>query len=390
MYKEDCDLKKLSPEEVGKEWLYSQIFNTEYNLSFAPPSKDTCDVCDEFLINLRQSDNTEERQTLQAQYESHLLEADKRYELKKADKDMSVNNKGQKVLMIDLQKCLPCPKLTNSQSFYSLKLWSFNYTVYDSTEKHANCLMWDESIAGRGGNEMASCLVQYINSLPKTITSIIIWTDNCPSQNRNLQMIMCYFYVLALNPHIKEVSHKYLLRGHTHMEVDNVHSIIEREAKKCPNFQIITPWDWLQLARISGKNKDFKIFEMTTTEFKDFNKMYNSVDSPLQNIKKTQNSNKFLISQTVFMQVRQDQPGILFFKTDFNQEFQSVDFNRRAARKTNKTIKESVVALRDTLNPISTKKFNDLQKLLKWVPVRFHNFFQGLKHGETIQENNAE
>lgn len=244
MYKEDCDLKNIPPDEVVKEWLYSHIFNTEFNLSFAPPSNDTCDVCDEFLINLRQSDDAE-RETLQAQYNSHLVEADKRYNLKKEDKEMSYYRNGQKVLMIDLQKCLPCPKLTNAQSFYSLKLWCFNYTIYDSTEKQANCLMWDESIAGRGGNEMASCLVQYIGSLPESTTSIVIWSDNCPSQNRNLQMIMCYFYLLAINPHIKEISHKFLLRGHTHMEVDSVHSIIEREAKKCPNLHHGIGHSWL-------------------------------------------------------------------------------------------------------------------------------------------------
>ncbi|CAH1223091.1 unnamed protein product [Diabrotica balteata] len=320
----------------------------KFNLSFAVPSKDTCDKCDEFLINLRQSNSEAERETLQVQYNAHLLEADKRYKLKQIDKEMSINNPGQKVLMIDLQKCLACPKLTNSQSFYSLKLWCFNYTIYDSTEKQANCLMWDESIAGRGGNEMASCLVQYIHSLPQSTTSVVIWTDNCPSQNRNIQMIMCYFYPLSRYPHIKEITHKFLLRGHTHMEVDSIHSVIEREAKKCPNFQIITPWDWLQLARISGKNKDFKVYEMITSNFKDFNKLYNSCDSPFQNNKKTENNEKFLISQAVCMQFGQENPGIVYFKTDFDLEFQSVDFTRRVGRRNHQSLEDSLVTLRDT------------------------------------------
>ncbi|KAK9872911.1 hypothetical protein WA026_020264 [Henosepilachna vigintioctopunctata] len=115
MNKDECDFKNIPPDVVGKEWLYSQILNKELNLSFVPPSKNTCDACDEFVINLRQCNTSDEREFLQAHYSAYLLEADKRYNLKKEDKDMTPNNTGQKVLMIDSEKCLPCPKVTNSQ-----------------------------------------------------------------------------------------------------------------------------------------------------------------------------------------------------------------------------------------------------------------------------------
>lgn len=387
LYKEKCESEMVPAEEIGKEWLYSHIFNTEFNLSFAPPAKDTCDACDEFLINLKQAVKPEDRENIQKEYDQHLTEANKRYELKKNDKLRSQETTGEKVLMIDLQKCLPCPKLSNAQSFYSLKLWCFNYTVYDSTEKKANCLMWDESVAGRGGNEMASCLLRYIDSLPKSIHSITIWTDNCPSQNRNSQMIMCYFYILSKFPHVKKICHKFLLRGHTHMEVDSIHSIIEREAKKCPSFQLVTPWDWLQLARISGKNKNFNVFEMTTPDFKDFNKFCNSSESPWQLKKKNSDNKKFLISKVVLMEVRQESPGILFYKTSFDDTtFESVDYNKRAGRKQSSSLENFLTPIRNELNPISTKKYNDLQKLLKWVPQRFHAFYQNLKSEAKTQD----
>lgn len=70
------------------------------------------------------------------------------------------------------------------------------------------------------------------------------------------------------------------------MEVDSIHSMIEGESKKCLSFKIITPWDWMQLTRISGKNKDFNIIEMSTVDFKDFNKLYNCTESLFQNNKK--------------------------------------------------------------------------------------------------------
>lgn len=90
--------------------------------------------------------------------------------------------------MLDLQKCLPTPYLTNAKSFYSLKLWTLNLTIYDATEKKAYCMVWDESVAGRGGNEIASALLKWAKQGLKdsNTETLIIWSDNCPSQNRNI------------------------------------------------------------------------------------------------------------------------------------------------------------------------------------------------------------
>nr|CAH7721991.1 unnamed protein product [Callosobruchus chinensis] len=62
----------------------------------------------------------------------------------------------KRVVMIDLQKCLPTPELHNSQSFYSS---SFGHATHDNSF----CMMWDEGVAGRGGNEVASCLINGLN-----------------------------------------------------------------------------------------------------------------------------------------------------------------------------------------------------------------------------------
>nr|CAH7742479.1 unnamed protein product [Callosobruchus chinensis] len=65
--------------------------------------------------------------------------------------------------MIDLQKCYRRQNYTNSQSFYSLKLWTYNLTIQDATHDNSFCMMWDEGVAGRGGNEVASCLINGLN-----------------------------------------------------------------------------------------------------------------------------------------------------------------------------------------------------------------------------------
>ncbi|KAF5303653.1 hypothetical protein FQA39_LY09900 [Lamprigera yunnana] len=94
-------------------------------------------------------------------------------------------------------------------------------------------------------------------------------------------------------------------------------------------------------------------------------------------------------------------PGVLYFKTDFNEEnFEQVDFNRATKRLTckekravnsNEVVPNSNLMLlkpiRETLKPISTKKYNDLQNLLTWVPKRFHEYFKNLPHGNLKEDD---
>ncbi|KAJ8931546.1 hypothetical protein NQ314_015525 [Rhamnusium bicolor] len=163
LYLDDCRDANVPNENIAKEWLYSEIFNYEYNYSFKTPDSDTCDICDKYKIQLQES-SIEERTILQEDYERHLTDASKRYSLKSEDKKRSRLTNSEKVPMIDLQKCLPTPELHNSQSYYSLKLWTYNLTIHDSTAQKCFCMMWDESVAGRGGNEVASCLLKFVSS----------------------------------------------------------------------------------------------------------------------------------------------------------------------------------------------------------------------------------
>nr|CAI5860789.1 unnamed protein product [Callosobruchus analis] len=238
--------------------------------------------------------------------------------------------------------------------------------------------MWDESIGGRGGNEMSSCLMKYASSLPNGVDHIVVWSDNCPSQNRNLQIIMCYFLILQLNPSIKQIEHKYLLRGHTHMEVDSVHARIEKALKNSPKFSIITPWDWQQLIRICDHRID--VFEMDTTDFLDFNQ--HNAEALLKPNKK-----KIKVNKVVHMKFLKGSNGILYYKISFDQtEFDKIDFNKPQARKTRREQEDrsqlsSPGSIRESLKPITSKKFADLQEALKWVPKRFYSFFNNLSHG---------
>ncbi|KAF0682293.1 Uncharacterized protein FWK35_00033855, partial [Aphis craccivora] len=190
LYVDNCKEHKVPTGNIAKHWLYSEIFNNEFNLAFKEPANDSCVICDEFIIKIKNS-TIEEEACLQKMYEAHLDEAKLRYAEKKR------TNLKQRVLA-------------------------------------ATCVLWDETKGGRGGNEIASCVLKWALQLKETepnIEELSIWSDNCAGQNRNFMIVTLYMWLLKKMTNLKIINHKFLLRGHTHMEVDSDHSIIEKAKK---------------------------------------------------------------------------------------------------------------------------------------------------------------
>lgn len=50
LYRSECDANDIDEDAIAKEWIYAEIFNTEFNLSFKPPDNNTCDS---YLVQLR-------------------------------------------------------------------------------------------------------------------------------------------------------------------------------------------------------------------------------------------------------------------------------------------------------------------------------------------------
>lgn len=130
--------------------------------------------------------------------------------------------------------------------------------------------MWHAGKASRGGNEIASCLLSHLKSLQKNVNTIIFYSDSCFGQNKN-SIVALMFSIFALTTeNIDYIDHKFMIPGHTHMECDIDHSIIERKKKKT-SIQIHHPRDWYQLVSSAGNKTQFKVYEMLQDSILDFN-----------------------------------------------------------------------------------------------------------------------
>lgn len=82
-------------------------------------------------------------------------------------------------ICFDLQKMMPTPKIKNSKAYYLRPLWTYNLNIHNLISGTANMYMWHEGQAGRECQDVASCLLNFIKTLPSHIKHIIAFSDNC-------------------------------------------------------------------------------------------------------------------------------------------------------------------------------------------------------------------
>nr|CAH7747674.1 unnamed protein product [Callosobruchus chinensis] len=155
--------------------MYKKIFQSEFNLGFKRPSADTCDSCDKFVLQLKQASQEEMKAAIKKDYD-----ADARDQQKRKDKEESKlspeNIKTYRIVF------LPhiCPTI--------------KVLLSEVVDLQSYCIIWDESVARKGGNEVASALLKWTEKVivNSNIEELVIWSDNCPSQNRNIMMLVNY------------------------------------------------------------------------------------------------------------------------------------------------------------------------------------------------------
>lgn len=152
-------------------------------------------------------------------------------------------------------------------NFYKRKLATYNFTVFDLRTKEGSCYMWDESVAKRGSSEIASCLWLWLEHLPATVKRVTLYSDSCSGQNRNINMTGMMLAAVNCLP-LEQIDHKFPQSGHTEMEVDCMHAVVER---KSHSAEIFVPRDWVTIASVAKTSgQPYRVRTMTNSDFIDF------------------------------------------------------------------------------------------------------------------------
>jgi len=176
-------------------------------MPFNKPKKDSCDLRAQFVYA-----NETEKELLVTEYERHLINKNKAREKKLIDKTLSQTLDCHVTVAFDLQHVLLLPRTTESSLYYSRKLNNCNLTIYLSGNGNGYSYQWNEPIAKRGSNEVASCLLKFFELLNiNNVSSVTLYSDNCAGQNQNIYIVTLYWYCIRkFGFKSIHVVHKYL------------------------------------------------------------------------------------------------------------------------------------------------------------------------------------
>ena len=238
IYKTDfCQKNYLESSSI---FIFNEIFE-ELNLSLYTPKKDLCDTCEAY----KTKNITEEKYVIH-----QTLKGEARDE-KNKDKFSDDTNL---VYAMDLQSVLLSPKSTVSSMYYKTKLIVHNFTIYNLKTKEGYCFIWNEAEGGLTANEFSSIISYFIETeivakFGNDVPEIIIYSDGCTGQNRNATLASALLNLAMF--HKITICQKYLLKGHTQMEVDSMHAKIEKQVR---DRKINVPADYVHFCREARKN----------------------------------------------------------------------------------------------------------------------------------------
>lgn len=370
LYKIECE-GKFEPVSYNT---YRLIFKP-MKMSFRKPRVDTCGECDKFFLQAKLSDGDQKDQVL-AEHEKHRKRGDLIYAEKNADMQLARTEVDICCAAFDLQKQLPTPSLTCGKAFYARQLYTYNLTVYQTVEgtNSSDCFLWNETQAKRGSQEIGSCVLQHLESLPATIRKVIYYSDRAGGQNRNKNIVFMFMLFIErckANNKSFEIEHKFMQTGHSHMEVDAVHGAIER-ARKRNSTNIETPHDWATFISAIYRSTPIRVHELDQSEILGLKSLKQRYNIP----KKNMVGAPLKFGEIMVFRYNTNCPGIVNYKYHVSDQYYR-SFKLLPTEEVMRGINHIVLnpVYFEPL-PIADVKLKDLQKLMPFIKQRdFYSTF---------------
>lgn len=211
------------------------------NYSLFKPRKDQCDDCVAYKVG-----NLTEIEFRNHRREIELCRKEKERDRKDALVGLCI------LLCQDVEAVQLCPKLLASALYFKLKLQMHNFTIYDIISHQSSNYIWDETQGEVKATNFVSIIVKHLENIlkkNKRKLPIIIYSDGCGYQNRNA-ILSSALSRLAIKYSVTIVQ-KFLVKGHTQMECDSSHALIERKTR---GMTVDVPNDFVEAVKAARSN----------------------------------------------------------------------------------------------------------------------------------------
>lgn len=361
------------PDNKVSRWIYEQEFHA-MNLRIKPMKADTCNKCDTLQKAVLYASTEEKKKEAKLRQELHHRKAEKARNEKEKDITEAKQDKTKGVIAFDLQQCLPTPFLQTSIVFYKRQLWVYNLTIHDCVTGKSVHSMWHEGEAERGPNEVGSALFKYLMDLPENVQEITLWSDTCGGQNKNSIICAVLQVVLQRKSSLQVINQKFLVSGHTYLDCDTDHSVIEGKKQNAEGIHV--PRDWYALVR--NASKKFSVTVMGQSLQLNFKSLLKGRDSPLVKRKKNTDKEKFVWKEVQWLQHSRDfPPGTLAYKATHDKDSPFSYLNIK--RKKKGPLELSPALTYDGPRLIKQKKKDDLMELVHLIDPECRSFYRHLR-----------
>ena len=365
---------RLTPPNVklGSSIFYREL-NT-YNISIYVPKTDSCSRCDAFKHKLSVAVG-EQAEAIRAERSKHWTEAKLAREALKNSNELVNSRDYILAFSFDMASTQPLPRINTSVVFYKRQLWLLNLGIHDFNINKGLMNIWLESEGKRGVNEITSCLLNYLQDMLSSgnYSEIHTYSDGCGGQNKNKQFAIFMSYVCQ--KYELTWTHRYLVTGHTYLPNDR--DFGKLNLSKRDTLLMYTKEQYKN--HIGAK---FSCIDMAH-KFVDVGSLQD-----IFSVKpKDTTGERFLISKVHVLQFDHRYPLVGFYKNSHSpsEAFKQFDL------KTNRSHTDPFAGVDfPPLYPngveIASKKYNDLQALLEFVPPVYQDFYKGLRHVASEQD----
>ncbi|KAL4083711.1 hypothetical protein QTP88_029027 [Uroleucon formosanum] len=353
---------------------YKRFFYDNFNLKFKSLKKDTCNTCDTLNVQINNETNAIKKQELTTKHNEHLNLAENAQASLKLDLEKSKECENFQCLTYDMEKTLPLPRLPTNIIFYKRQLWLYNTGIYSGKEHQGYCYVWLEGQAGRGAQEVGSCLLKHIkNNLNNNIKDLVLWSDSCGGQNRNIKVVLL-LKTLFNSTELDSITLKYLYPGHSFLPNDRNFSDIESALKH--QQRLYTPQDYINVMRTCKKKNPLMVIQMNDEDF---------VSSEMLEKKSTNRKVSVSGDKINWLQVRRiklcrNQPfSLLMSTTLLDENFLKINIEKRGRGRISNDILFPSETLLTKLWPngkeINQAKLDDIKSIMHLIPADAQEFY---------------
>lgn len=356
---------------------FKEIFYKKFNLKCKSLKKDTCNKCDTYAIEKQNGSNDENK------HQEHLKRAeDLRTQMKK-DFERAKTEENVECLTFDLEKTLPLPRIPTNVVFYKRQLWVYNSGIHSASDDKGHCYVWVEGEAGRGAQEVGSCLLHHIdNELRPHTEHLILWSDSCGGQNRNIKLTLMLKTALHSHSNLKSISLRFLEPGHTFLPNDTDFSKIESKLKEYE--RIYTVDDYMNIMRKCKTRNPLKVIRMKNVNFLSCK----TIEENIINRKMYTSKKKVNWLRTKEILLKKEFPFSIFMRSDIKEEseFEELDIKKRAGKRIIRVNiqRNELVPLWPDGKAIAQPKLDDLKSIFELIPADCRPFYENLKGSNQI------